>query len=348
MIIIEIDGEKYHLPSTLNAFQRDMYVHLINWKWTKGIKAPGMAQGYEYDAILPDSHADARPMLYPKIQDALDRHLEVFPFRIHTYFNHMASSQAACINLFLPVLLHPKADAILGELKPDFASLERSALDGGFRVEFWDGKAGSKEKGFLNDHSQASGTDSDIAIAYRNHQDELCLWMIEHKLTEHEFTTCEGFRSKGRKRRHNCRKSFAEILGNKQTCYYHDKCKFRYWDITEAHADFFVNHSAHNKCPFQKGMNQVWRNQLLAMRVEEDERQPFRHVTFSVVRHPKNEALIRTLRDYKNLIADNPKFTDFTSAALVEAAEGLGDAALREWAQWYRALYGPRGSKIAI
>ena len=170
MIVLFIDGERYRLPSTLNAFQRDLYVHLINWKWKHITKDPGRARGNDYDAILPDSYSEARCMLYPKIQDALDRHLEAFPFRIHTYFNHMASSQAACINLFLPVLLHPMADAILGELKPDFASLERSALDGGFRVEFWDGKAGSKEKGLLNDHTQVSGTDSDIAIAYRNHR----------------------------------------------------------------------------------------------------------------------------------------------------------------------------------
>jgi hypothetical protein len=50
----------------------------------------------------------------------------------------MASSQAANINLFLPVLLHPAADANLASLKPDFAALARSELDHGYRIEFWD------------------------------------------------------------------------------------------------------------------------------------------------------------------------------------------------------------------
>jgi hypothetical protein len=69
---------------------------------------------------------------------ALQEHLLKYPFRIHTYFYHMASSQAANINLFLPVLLHPAADANLASLKPDFAALARSELDHGYRIEFWD------------------------------------------------------------------------------------------------------------------------------------------------------------------------------------------------------------------
>jgi hypothetical protein len=49
----------------------------------------------------------------------------------------------------------------------------------------------------LNDHTNVSGTDADIAIAYYDNLGNLNLWMIEHKLTEVEFTTCGGFKSRG-------------------------------------------------------------------------------------------------------------------------------------------------------
>ena len=72
----------------------------------------------------------------------------------------MASSQAANVNLFLPILLHENADDILKQLKPDFIRLAKSKLDNGFRIEFWDEPYNN-----LNDKNKTSGTDSDIAIA---------------------------------------------------------------------------------------------------------------------------------------------------------------------------------------
>lgn len=59
-----IEGKTYKLPGALTPFQEEMYVHLINWKWGKNIKEPGIyqkkdkrgiVQTYEYDAILPKS-----------------------------------------------------------------------------------------------------------------------------------------------------------------------------------------------------------------------------------------------------------------------------------------------------
>jgi hypothetical protein len=63
------------------------------------------------------------------------------------------------------------------------------------------------------DHSARLETDSNIAIAYYNKDNELCLWLIEHKITEKEFTECCGNKSDGRdKLKHQCEKSFLEIL----------------------------------------------------------------------------------------------------------------------------------------
>jgi hypothetical protein len=334
MTVYTINGQEYRLRDNLNDFQFEMYVHLINWKWKHITRARGMYRGHEHDAILPDSNTDGLEIIYSTVVPALRAHQSRFRFRLHKHFNHMASSQAANINLFLPILLNPRVDAILGDLNHEFARLGIEHLDHGWRIEFWD-----EPFGVLADKKATTGTDADIAISYYNHDGELCLWLIEHKLTEAEFTQCNGFKSKGRKERHDCTRSFAEIINKKATCYYHDGCKYNYWNITEANMDFFANHAKYTECPFRGGLNQLWRNQLLALAVENDGRQPYKHTHFSVVRHPENNHLTKTLAAYKDLTNNNPKFSTFTSAEVIEAAERQADEGLRDWIAWYRGLY---------
>ncbi len=334
MAIHTINGKEYKLPGMLNPFQFDMYVHLIEWKWENISLEPGCVGDVVYDTMFPAEYKETFPMLYPGIVAMAMEHLQKFPFHIHKYFNHVASSQAANINLFLPILQSPEASQVFSKLKPDFASLATSQLDNGYRIEFWDEPYGS-----LNDKNKMTGTDTDIAIAYHNHQNELCLWMIEHKLTEKEFTLCGGAKSHSKKPGHDCSRSFIEILQNKDYCFYHHVNKYNYWKITEANQEFFANHALHQHCPFKEGMNQLWRNQLMALSIEHDEQQPYKHVTFSVVKHPANTQLEGTLQQYRELINNNPGFTTFTSADVLAAASGLHDPALEQWVAWYQALY---------
>jgi hypothetical protein len=343
---IAINGKIYKIPNGLNDFQQKMYVHLINWKWKNISIQSGNAQGHPYDAILPEEIVERKewPHIYPDIQKALKAHRVKNDFRIHQHFYHMASSQAANINLFLPILHHPAVNSILGAIKTDFASLATDCLDNGYCIEFW-GKnfdpvsIGPDNKGLLGDKSKMAGTDSDIAIAYRNLQGELCLWLIEHKLTEKEFTECGGYKSKGRQARHDCSKSFTQLLEAPQSCYYKDVRKFKYWEITDANRAFFANHSPHASCPFRGGMNQLWRNQLLALSIEQESSQPYKHVHFSVVRHLDNHHLDNTLAAYKELVADKAKFSVFTSADFLSAAKQQCDTGLDKWIAWYNGLY---------
>lgn len=331
---LTIEGVDYRLPNALNAFQLEMYLHLILWKWAHITREPGTHEGVAYDAILPEWIVDEWPVLYPDITAAFRQHHETYPFHIHKFFNHMASSQAANVNLFLPILLHQDGSAILGEIKPDMARIATAHLDHGYHIEFWDEPFGN-----LGDKTETTGTDADLAIAYENQQGELCLWLIEHKLTEQEFTPCGGYESRGRQARHDCSRSFGEISADKGICYYHDVRKFQYWNITAANLSFFVNHASHAECPFRGGMNQLWRNQLLALSIEQDERQPYQHVYFSVVRHPGNHHLDRSLAAYWDLIGNSPKFSIFTSAEVIAAANRHGDTELHRWVEWYRTLY---------
>ncbi|WP_347840003.1 PGN_0703 family putative restriction endonuclease [uncultured Draconibacterium sp.] len=341
MITETINGKDYRLPGSLTAFQKAMYIHLINYKWENlGIKEPGTyrykGEDILYDAILPKYVHQRFPIIYPSILETLLRHQKRFLFKLHKHFNHMASSQVANVNLFLPLLLSPKKNEIFRQLKPDLKRLETGELDNGFQIEYWDGVG--NEKGLLGDHNARSGTDSDIAIAYRNKNDELCLWLIEHKLTEKEFTTCGASKSNNRdEARHDCSLSFSEILKNKSKCYYHDIRKNNYWNITEKHQAFFLNHKQYEQCPFIGGMNQLWRNQLMALALEDEGR--FKHVYFSVVHHPDNKALNASMNAYKALVNNNPKFSVFTSNNVVDIAKKQNDESINNWVKWYVELY---------
>lgn len=345
MIEVIEKGHTYKLPGGLTEFQKKLYIHLIEWKWKYISTEPGIyhrkdkngvVHTYKYDAILPVSVREQFPIMYSSILDDIKKHQVKFSFKFHEHFNHMASSQAANINLFLPVLLHSKSNEIFKKLKTDFKSLAVNELYKGFRIEFWDGNS-NKEKGLLGDHSAIAGTDSDIAIAYYNHNDELCLWLIEHKLTEKEFTECGGAKSKGRKPEHDCTKSFSEIIINKDLCYYHSGSHYQYWNITEENQLFYVNHSKHKSCPFKGGMNQLWRNQLLGFALEKAGM--FKEVYFSVVKHPENKSLDKSIEQYKDLINHSNRFSAFDSNEVVDAASLLNDKDLNEWIEWYRELY---------
>lgn len=331
-----LNGVLYKLPNQQSIFQQEMYVHLINLKWETITKEPGInihkGKPIEYDPILPERYKDKYVLIYEDVQEMLKAHNKKFPFRQHTFFNHVVSSQAANINLFLPILKSSNASKIFRAIKPDFNRIATEYLHNGFRIEFWD-----DPDDCLNDKTKMSGTDADIAIAYYNDQDELCLWLIEHKLTEQEFTECGAAKSKGRKSHHDCSKSFKEILENKNLCYYHDVRKFKYWDITEANKSFFVNNIDFNGCPFRGGLNQLWRNQILGLGIEKAGE--YKHTFFSVVKHLDNKALDQSINEYKKLINSNEKFSVFNSSEFVNAASKYSDPELNKWIEWYQKTY---------
>jgi hypothetical protein len=260
------NGREYRLPGGLNDFQLDLHIHLIDWKWKHLTREPGTYQhkGKDilYDAILPAELKSKLLPVHPSIVDQFVSHQKKFPFKTHTFIGHMASSQAACANLFLPLMMYPaEAALVLQAVKADLETIAVEWLDSGYRIEFWD-----EPDNALNDHNLATGTDADIAIAYYNKAGELSLWLIEHKLTEAEFTTCGGYRSRGRKpHSHRC-DSIRDILQNKELCYYDGVRGYRYWDITLSNPDIFSTDRLLERgvCPFQSGLNQLWRNTLLA------------------------------------------------------------------------------------
>lgn len=338
MHIYEEGGRQYRLPGVLSDFQREMYVHLINWKWAHLTTQPGEFSDRLYDAFLPEEFKSRLDPLYEPIKNRFREHQRNFHFKSHKFLGHMASSQAACANLFLPILQDPALAAnVLRAVKPDLDRVAVGHLDQGYRIEFWD-----EPYNLLNDHTAAAGTDADIAIAYYDQDGALCLWMIEHKLTEKEFTTCGGARSKGRSARHACQPA-SEVMEDNRLCYYHSGCGYKYWEITlrqdaPIDLDRVRNYPI---CPFIGGMNQLWRNMLLAYGLESvrSPQYPFEKVFFSVVHHPRNHALQPSMVEFRSLLKSPHRFSSFTSDSIVYQTERLGNTALSDWSSWYRELY---------
>ncbi len=323
-----LNQEKYKLPGSLTPFQEAFFIHLIEWKWKHLTREPGIFKDREYDAILPESFkAQHYPLYRPIVDEVLKNH----SFKLHKHFGHMASSQAACINLFTPILINPDAATkILREVNPSFNRLATDHLESGFQFEYWD------EGNPLNDHTPAAGTDSDIAIAYYDDNNDLCLWLIEHKLTEKEFSTCGGYRSSGNSHKEWCRSRAA--IDDNEKCYYQYACDYRYWQLSGNSGLFdsaVLRQSA--ECPFLGGVNQLWRNQLMAHAIES--KGEYKRVHFSVVRHHENPHLEETMARYRELLTDQSVFDTFTSRDLVLAADSMEDPELKQWVKWYSELY---------
>ncbi len=329
------DGEDYFLPSQMNDFQRDLYIHLAKWKRAHHVEEPGYFKGQPNDLIFPDS-VDDYLHIFPSIREKV----QTLRFKKHKFFRHMASSQAACINLFVPILQYPETAAqILRAIKPDLAAIAIGELDEGYQLEFWGEPYCDHPKGFLNDHTPATGTDADIAIAYHDRSGNLNLWMIEHKLSETEFTICKAATSKGRTREHRC-ETARDVYEDPGLCYYHSGKSYRYWEVTKEAASLFpVSRFPDNQgCPFKGGLNQLWRNQLLALVIEKQQK-PFRKVYFSVVHHPGNKRLESSIRQYKQLLDNTDRFFEFASSDILNAAQLDQYPELAEWANWYQELY---------
>ncbi|HPR13674.1 MAG TPA: hypothetical protein PLV06_14905 [Bacteroidales bacterium] len=319
---------QYDLPWHLTDFQLRMFTHLIEWKWKNITRDKGSFRGKEYDTILPASAQEDWLPIYP----ALVEEVRKLDFKKHRHFGHMASSQAACLNLLFPLLRDKKtANIVFTLVKPDFRELATDTLNNGYAFEY------CHESNPLKDHTPQAGTDADVAIAYYNTSGELSLWLIEHKLTEDEFTRCGGYRTSKNKKKDFCRDGNL-ILSDHGKCYYTYSCHYKYWEITEeSNLYAFQSRDRSMICPFLGGENQLWRNQLLGHSIKKLGQ--FKNVHFSVVHHPDNHDLDETVSSYVSLLRYKSVFSCLTSKEFIKAAKTVGSEGLKKWVSWYSDLY---------
>ena len=153
------------------------------------------------------------------------------------------------------------------------------------------------------------------------------------------FFVTEHYRSKRNKDKSRCL-SLTPILQYPDLCHYHGDCGYEYWNITLANPEWFpLREHTDGPCPFKGGLNQLWRNQLLAAAIEKSSDWPYQKVFFSVCHHPKNHALQKSIDAFSELLGDKNRFFSFTSKPLIDKARASKEPALCEWADWYSNLY---------
>lgn len=342
---IKHPAKTYRMSSGLNKFQEELYKHLIEYKWNvMGITEPGTYKGRQYDYMIPKSYAkddSPSPVICEKLHPEL-RMLQKseFKFKQHIMAYHMASSQCACINLFMPVLLDPNASEILKDVPgcPEgFMEIDRTRLYKGFCFEYWGQDIKNKPtKGLLNDHTPQAGTDADVAIAYIDTEGRPCIWLIEHKLAEKEFTCCGGYKSENNKHPEFCiSNNLNSLLKDNSNCRY-TAVGYNYWDLTARFQSIYKCLDNATQCPFLKGRNQLWRNQLLALALVETG--SYAHAHFSVVHHRDNHSLNASMAEYRQMISPETPFSSFTNEDILRAAERHSEG-LQEWIGWYERMY---------
>lgn len=333
-----VNGNIYYIPSNLTPEQEAIYCHIIDWKRKNITAERGIYKGQEYDAILADNTSVPAMIYTPLIRQLEEMQKSEFAYKPHKFAHHAVSSQTACINLFMPLLLSDEANDILQKIPgcpSDFKEIARKELFKGFCFEYW-GQDIKQGKGVLNDHSSQAGTDADVAIAYNNMNGELCLWLIEHKLSEREFTECGAYKSKANEVKENCKKcNLATIAANPQKCYYHIK-GYKYWEYLKHNIEKYQGETGIKGCPFRRGLNQLWRNQMLAFALKETK--TYQNVTFSVCHHANNTMLKHSIDQYKALIDNDRMFSSFTNYDILNAIN-TDDPKLRMWKQWYEEVY---------
>lgn len=334
----EINGNVYYIPSSLTLEQEKIYCHIIDWKRDNITTERGKYKNAEYDAIFPEETSVPAMMYRPILQQLEKMQQEKYAYKPHRFANHAVSSQTACINLFMPLLLSNEANLILPKIPGcplDFKKIARNHLFEGFCFEYW-GQDIKQGKGVLKDHSAHAGTDADVAIAYYNTNGELCLWLIEHKLSEKEFTECGAYKSKANELKENCINSdLATFSENPQKCHYH-LIGYKYWEYLNHNIKRYQGSPDIKGCPFRHGLNQLWRNQMLALALEKTG--VYKTVTFSVCHHAKNTMLERSIKQYKALICNNKMFSSFTNYDILNTVN-TSNSELEMWKQWYNKVY---------
>lgn len=111
---------------------------------------------------------------------------------------------------------------------------------------------------------------------------------------------------------------------------------YKYWDTLKRNLDIFKGSIGIEGCPFKDGLNQLWRNQMLALAIQETG--IYSIVTFSVCHHAKNTMLDKSINKYKALISGNRMFSCFTNYDVLNIVYKLNHD-LQEWMQWYKDVY---------
>jgi len=270
-----------------NPWEKKVYRHMADYLQKKGIQKFGAtSEGNQYKHWLTEDEAHHNfitPDIHKGTLARFDNHKAGDLKRILT---NTAASQPFCFNLIIFLQHHSAlADKLFSKLlnkqvkvihlEPEFTPNGCNSVIGFERTR----------DESIGDQGNNRGTDSDIAVFYTYDNEKKGLLLIEFKFIEPEFSVCSSYvgskkkknetpvETKQRKIRNEERQAICSsnnfyvkmVEAKSLLCGYN---KYFNWDLTSKSKVIDGEKvKSISACPFRFGLNQLWRNMILAEQV---------------------------------------------------------------------------------
>lgn len=295
-------------------------------------------------AVREHGRADARvsPMftrwedgIFPPIARALSKYVKASGLREHEYLRAVNSSQAFAFNLFFPFWVAdpaPLAD-VLGQrlgrrLRTNSVEFEyRGSAD---VLGEWKGEAPEKDE---------PHTTADVGLRVEDVESgQSGLVLVEVKLSEEDFTNCNGASSSANRARHVC-ESGTVFFDEPDRCYLrrtvHATKDRRYWEIFraamgESSLRVAFPRADQAQCPFRSGNQQIMRNHALALALVQSGE--FAFCAVGLAHHDENPDVVPVWDGYAAMTS-LPGLFRLPFGELVSAAGETG-----WWPEWKRYM----------
>ena len=188
-----------------------------------------------------------------------------------------------------------------------------------------------------------AATGVDVVLWGKLEDGAKCAVLVEVKLSETDFTPCNGRTSRANRRRDVCN-SADLFFADPSACYLtrplHQRRDRRYWEIfAGAHGTFgeaFPGVDRAGPCPFAFSMQQPMRNLAVARGLEQDGGLGIARTWFAVCAHDANPDIPRLWEEWRRILPHFSMAPSLPASEVVAAGEAEG---LAEWATWMRGRY---------
>ena len=279
---------------------------------------------------IGDPRASVSPMLddwtgglHPALRADAERIVTEDQVTLHNYIAALNSSMAFGFNLFMPLRLgdpDPLAD-LLGQQLDRKLQVDRAVFEYGGPTSVLAEVAGEVPE------EDEPFTASDVAVFVHDDQGRRGVVLIEVKLSEGEFSTCNGATSRGNRRKDVCASAEA-FFADPGSCYlrrpYRARRDRRYWTIFEQEygsvREAFPGADLGGPCPFRGDGQQPMRNHALALGLVQDGEVDF--AAFGLVHHDDNPDVVPAWDAYTSMAADPSTLFRLSASAVCDAADG--------------------------
>lgn len=300
-----------------------------------------------------DPRARVSPMLddwtaglHPALREHAAQIVAEDAIRLHDYIRALNSSMAFGFNLFLPFRLGDPAPlaALLGQRLNRQLQPDRVIFEYGGPTHVLAEVAGQEPA------ENEPFTACDVAVFVKDETGCRGVVLIEVKLTEGEFSHCNGATSRGNRRKDVCG-SADTFFADPTACYlrhpYRAKRDRRYWQIFERKfgsvREAFPGTDLGGPCPFRGDGQQPMRNHALALGLVQEGVADF--VAFGLVHHDDNPDVVPAWDEYTSTVADPSMLFRLPASAVCDSADRAMavDPAVGSWLR--ERYFLPRGGR---